>query len=156
MKISLLSLGHKMPDWVNVAFQTYNDRLPNHLKINLVELNPVSRQKGLSVDQIKSQEAEVIRKHLKSGDLNIALDERGHAISTRRVASQLSDWQMQGQDVNIIIGGADGLDNSILQAAHQTWSLSKLVFPHQLVRVIMAEQLYRAFSLLNNHPYHRE
>ncbi len=156
MKISLLSLGHKMPEWVNAAYQTYNDRLPGHLKLNLVELNAVSRQKGLSVPQIKLQEAQIINKHLKPGAMNIALDERGRPISTTILSKQLSDWQMNGQDINIVIGGADGLDASILDQAHQTWSLSKLVFPHQLVRVIMVEQLYRAYSMLNNHPYHRE
>ncbi len=156
MNISLISLGHKMPDWVNVAFQTYNERLPNHLKIQLLELNPVSRQKGLSVVQIKSQEADAIEKHLKPGAVNIALDEHGKAISTEFLAKQLADWQMQGQDINLIIGGADGLDQRIIQQANQTWSLSKLVFPHQLVRVIVAEQVYRAYSMLNNHPYHRE
>jgi len=145
-----------MPEWVDAAYQTYNDRLPNHLKINLVELTPVSRQKGLSVPQIKNQEAEIIRKQIKPDHFNVALDERGKAISTRYIAQQLNDWQMQGQDVNIIIGGADGLDHSITEQAQQTWSLSRLVFPHQLVRVIVAEQVYRAYSLLNNHPYHRE
>lgn len=156
MKISLLTLGHKMPEWVNVAFQTYNDRLPNHLKIHIVEMTAVSRQKGLSVPQIKLKEADLISKQLKPGSLNIALDEHGKQLKTSDLAKQLANWQMVGQDVNIIVGGADGLDSSITQRADQTWSLSKLTFPHQLVKVIVAEQLYRAYSLLNNHPYHRE
>ncbi len=156
MKISLLTLGHKMPDWVNVAFNTYNDRLPHHLKIHINEMSAVSRQKGLSVPQIKAKEADLINKQLKQGQLNIALDEHGKAVSTSQVAKQLDQWQMAGQDVNIIVGGADGLDHSVLKQAQQTWSLSQLTFPHQLVKVIVAEQLYRAYSLLNNHPYHRE
>ena len=154
MKISLLTLGHKMPDWVNVAFNTYNDRLPHHLKIQIKEMPAVSRQKGLTVPQI--QEAELISKQLKPDSLNIALDEGGKALKTTDVAQQLKHWQMNGQDVNIIVGGADGLDASLLKLAQQTWSLSKLTFPHQLVKVIVAEQLYRAHSLLSNHPYHRE
>ena len=156
MKISLLTLGHKMPDWVNVAFNTYNDRLPHHLKIQIKEMPAVSRQKGLTVPQIKIQEAELISKQLKPDSLNIALDEGGKALKTSDVAQQLKHWQMNGQDVNIIVGGADGLDASLLKLAQQTWSLSKLTFPHQLVKVIVAEQLYRAHSLLSNHPYHRE
>lgn len=156
MKVSLLTLGHKMPEWVNVAFNTYNDRLPNHLKIHITEMSAVSRQKGLSVPQIKAKEAELINKQLKPGTINIALDERGKPIKTTDVAKQLSQWQMDGLDVNIIVGGADGLDASIIQQAHQNWSLSKMTFPHQLVKVIIAEQLYRAYSLLSNHPYHRE
>lgn len=156
MKISLLTLGHKMPEWVNSAFNNYNHRLPPHLKIHMCEINAVSRQKGLSIPQIKVHEASLIQKYIKPGSQNIALDEGGKAISTHFVAKQLDQWQMNGQDVNLIIGGADGLDHSILLNAHQTWSLSKLTFPHQLVKVLVVEQIYRAFSLLNNHPYHRE
>lgn len=156
MKVSLLTLGHKMPDWVNVAFNTYNDRLPHHLKIHINEMPAVSRQKGLSMPQIKAQEAELIAKQLKPGSHNIALDEHGKALKTTAFATQVDQWQMNGDDVNIIVGGADGLDSSILNLAHQTWSLSKLTFPHQLVKVIVAEQVYRAHSLLTNHPYHRE
>ncbi len=156
MKISLLTLGHKMPDWVQVAFNLYNNRLPSHLKIHINEMAAVSRQKGLSVAQIKAQEAAIITKQIKPDSINIALDENGKSLSTAAVAKQLDQWQMSGQDVNIIIGGADGLDASVLQHAQQTWSLSKMTFPHQLVKVIVAEQLYRAHSLLINHPYHRE
>lgn len=156
MKITLLTLGHKMPDWVNTAFNNYNHRLPPHLKIQMLELAAVSRNKGLNVTQIKAEEAALINKQLKPDCLNIALDEKGKAVSTAFLAEQLNQWQMNGQDVNLIVGGADGLDDSIVKASHQCWSLSKLTFPHQLVKVILAEQLYRAFSLLNNHPYHRE
>jgi len=156
MKVNLLTLGHKMPDWVNVAFNTYNHRLPNHLKIQIVEMPAISRQKGLTVPQIKLQEAESIKKHLKPGHFNIALDESGKGMKTTDVAQQLDDWQMNGQDVNLIVGGADGLDASVLKLSQQVWSLSNLTFPHQLVKVIIVEQLYRAHSLLCNHPYHRE
>lgn len=156
MKVSLLTLGHKMPDWVNVAFQTYNNRLPNHLKLHIHELSAVARQKGLSVAQIKSKEAALLYQHLNPGNINIALDEGGQLVSTAQWAKHLKNWQMEGQDVNLMVGGADGLDHSIKQAAHQVWSLSALTFPHQLVKVIVAEQMYRAHSLLNNHPYHRE
>lgn len=156
MKVRLLSLGHKMPEWVETAFNTYNQRLPQHLKVQLVEINAVTRQKNLSTAQIKEAEAQAIEKQLAPGDFNVALDERGKNLSTREWAQALDDWQMMGQTVNIIIGGADGLDPRIKQQANQLWSLSKMTFPHQLVRVIIAEQLYRAHSLLTNHPYHRE
>ena len=114
MKISLLTLGHKMPDWVNVAFNTYNDRLPHHLKIQIKEMPAVSRQKGLTVPQIKAQEAELISKQLKPDSLNIALDEQGKSLKTTDLAQKLERWQMNGQDVNIIVGGADVLDSSVL------------------------------------------
>lgn len=156
MKISLLTLGHKMPDWVKIAFNNYNNRLPPYLKIQMREISAVSRQKGLSVSQIKAQEAALIQKQIKKDQVNFALDEHGKAISTAFLAKQLDQWQLNGQDINIIVGGADGLNDSILKMSHQTWSLSPLTFPHQLVKVIVAEQLYRAYSLLNNHPYHRE
>ena len=145
-----------MPDWVGVAFDLYNQRLPNHLKVNLVEINAVVRQKTQSTAQIKAIEAEAIQKQIQPGDHNIALDEGGKLVSTKDVATAMADWQMMGQNINIIIGGADGLDHSIKQLADRTWSLSRLTFPHQLVRVVIAEQIYRAHSLLNNHPYHRE
>lgn len=156
MKLRLLTLGHKMPSWVSEAFELYNQRLPNHLKIQLVEINAVVRQKTQNTAQIKTIEAEAIKKHLQAGDHNIALDEGGKLVATKDMATAMADWQMMGQNINIIIGGADGLDHSIKQLAHRTWSLSRLTFPHQLVRVVIAEQIYRAHSLLNNHPYHRE
>ncbi|WP_154223254.1 23S rRNA (pseudouridine(1915)-N(3))-methyltransferase RlmH [Marinicella rhabdoformis] len=156
MKLRLLTLGHKMPDWVGEGFELYNQRLPHHLKVNLVEINAVVRQKTQSTAQIKAIEAEAIQKQLQPGDYNIALDEAGQLISTKGVAQAMADWQMMGQNINIIIGGADGLDHSIKQVVDKTWSLSRLTFPHQLVRVVIAEQIYRAHSLLTNHPYHRE
>ena len=88
--------------------------------------------------------------------MNIAFDEKGKQLDTAGLAKYIEEWQMVGQDINFIIGGADGLDSEITQLADQCWSLSKLTFPHQLVRVIIIEQIYRAHSLLNNHPYHRE
>ena len=105
MKLRLLTLGHKMPDWVGVAFDLYNQRLPHHLKINLVEINAVVRQKTQSTAQIKAIEAEAIQKQLHPGDHNIALDEGGKLVSTKDVANAMADWQMMGQNINIIIGG---------------------------------------------------
>lgn len=156
MRINLLSLAHKMPDWVETAFNEYNQRLPKHLSLNHVAIAPANRSKNQTVEQIKQAEAEAIGRYLKPRQLNIALDERGKNIDTAYVAEQLSLWQMQGDDVNIIIGGADGLHADIIQQSQQRWSLSALTFPHQLVKVIIVEQIYRGYSLLNNHPYHRE
>lgn len=156
MKINLLSLAHKMPDWVETAFKEYNQRLPKHLSLNPVHITPANRAKNQSVDQIKQAEAEAISRHLKPRQIHIAFDERGKNIDTAYVADQLAFWQMQGDDVNLIIGGADGLHQDIIEQSHQRWSLSSLTFPHQLVKVIIVEQIYRGYSLLNNHPYHRE
>ena len=156
MKITLLAIGHKMPDWVSDTFNLYNQRLPQKQQIHLQELTPVKRGKTTSVAAVKSAEAEMLFKKVTSGSILIALDERGKDISTKDVSQHIGKWQQQGRDVFIVIGGADGLDQTVVQAAQQVWSLSRLTFPHQLVRVIVAEQIYRAYSLLNNHPYHRE
>lgn len=155
MRIRLLTPGHKMPDWVDTAFSNYNQRLPQHLALNLTAIAPAGRVKNQSPEAVKSQEADAILALLKPGELNIAFDERGKSIDTGYVSRQLADWQMAGADVNLIVGGADGLHKKVLQQARHTWSLSALTFPHQLVKVIIAEQIYRAYSMLNNHPYHR-
>ena len=156
MKITLLAIGHKMPDWVSDTFNLYNQRLPQKQRIQLLELAPVKRGKTTSADTIKAQEADMLLKKIPTESLLIALDEKGKLLSTRDLSQSISRWQQNGSDVFIVIGGADGLDQSVLEKATQVWSLSRLTFPHQLVRVIMAEQIYRAYSLLNNHPYHRE
>ncbi|WP_395374819.1 23S rRNA (pseudouridine(1915)-N(3))-methyltransferase RlmH [Marinicella sp. W31] len=156
MKITLLAIGHKMPDWVSDTFNLYNQRLPHKQQIHLQELPPVKRGKTTSVAAVKAAEADVLLKKITSGSVLVALDERGKSLSTKGLSQHIGQWQQQGRDVFIVIGGADGLDQTVLQAAQQIWSLSRLTFPHQLVRVIMAEQIYRAYSLLNNHPYHRE
>lgn len=156
MKLNLLTLGHKMPDWVEQAFHFYNRRLPSHLQLNLLQLSAVSRRKQPTVEQLQALEAEQIKKAIKPEHFNLALDERGRELSTQEWAKQLAKWQMEGRDVNFIVGGADGLHQDIKQLADVRWSLSRLTFPHQLVRVIVVEQLYRAYSLLHKHPYHRE
>ncbi|MCX7544007.1 23S rRNA (pseudouridine(1915)-N(3))-methyltransferase RlmH [Marinicella gelatinilytica] len=156
MRIHLLTPGHKMPDWVETAFTIYNQRLPQHLCLQHVPITTQIRRKNQSVSNIKLLEADAILAHLKPGQINIAFDERGKKVDTLFVSQQLADWQMTGSDVNLIVGGADGLHQKISNQAHQKWSLSALTFPHQLVKVIIVEQIYRAYSLLNNHPYHRE
>ncbi len=155
MRIQLLTPGHKMPGWVATAFQEYNQRLPQHLALQLVPVLPAGRLKNQSPEVIKLREAEAILQHTKAGDLNIAFDERGKKIDTVYLSRQLADWQMSGTDVNLLIGGANGLHKSVYKQTQSQWSLSALTFPHQLVKVIVVEQIYRAYSLLNNHPYHR-
>jgi len=156
MKITLLAIGHKMPAWVSETFAQYNSRLPAHQQLHLKEIQPIIRNKSLTRDQVKLKEAQLLKKYFRQGDYNIALDEKGKLISTKYLVSQINDWQQTGHNVNVIIGGADGLDSSILTTVHAKWSLSHLTFPHQLVRVIVAEQFYRAYSVINGHPYHRE
>lgn len=155
MRIQLLTPGHKMPDWVATAFMDYNQRLPQHLALQLVPITPAGGLKNQSPEAIKFREAEAIRQHTKPGDLNISFDERGKKIDTAYLSGQLANWQMNGADVNLIVGGAEGLHDTLIKQSQYQWSLSALTFPHQLVKVIIVEQIYRAYSLLNNHPYHR-
>jgi len=155
VNIYLITIGQKMPDWVNTGFAEYAKRLPASCALKLVELPMPQRGKNANIDQLKAKEAELIEKAIPKGALVIALDEYGQEVSTIGLSRKLSQWLEGGQDVALLVGGPDGLDGSLLQKARWTWSLSKLTFPHPLVRVIVAEQLYRAWSVLNHHPYHR-
>ncbi len=155
MNIYLITIGQKMPDWVEKGFYEYAKRLPHSCALKLIELPMPQRSKNSSVQQLKEKEAALIEQALPKQALVIALDEYGQEVSTVGLSNKMKQWLESGQDVALLIGGPDGLDGRLLQKARWTWSLSKLTFPHPLVRVIVAEQLYRAWSVLQNHPYHR-
>ncbi|MBU1426321.1 MAG: 23S rRNA (pseudouridine(1915)-N(3))-methyltransferase RlmH [Gammaproteobacteria bacterium] len=156
MKLYVIAVGNKMPDWITAGFNEYTKRMPREAKIELIELKPESRTSGKTTAQIMEAEAQRIRTALPAGALCIALDEHGATPTTRQLAQQMQDWMQQGCDVAFVIGGADGLHESVKQQARQLMALSALTLPHGMVRVLLAEQLYRAHSLLHNHPYHRE
>ena len=156
MKLLIVSVGHKMPDWITAGYNEYAKRMPREAKIELLEIKPEPRSTGKTTAQIMGAEAQRIFTALPQNCLRIALDERGIQPTTRQLAAQMQDWMREGRDVAFIVGGADGLHDSINQAAQQQMALSSLTLPHAFVRVLLAEQLYRAHSLLHNHPYHRE
>ncbi|HEX5339241.1 MAG TPA: 23S rRNA (pseudouridine(1915)-N(3))-methyltransferase RlmH [Gallionella sp.] len=156
MKLLIVSVGHKMPDWITTGFGEYTKRMPREAQIALVEIKPEPRTTGKSTAQIMEAEAQRILAALPQGCLRIALDERGAQPTTKQLAAQMQDWMREGRDVAFIVGGADGLHDSVKQAAQHLMALSALTLPHAFVRVLLAEQLYRAHSLLHNHPYHRE
>lgn len=156
MKLIIVSVGHKMPDWITAGFNEYTKRMPREARIELLEIKPESRNTGKTTMQIMEAEAQRILAVLPQNCLLIALDERGIQPTTRQLAAQMQDWMREGRDVAFIIGGADGLHESVKQAAKQLLALSALTLPHAVVRVLLAEQLYRAHSLMHNHPYHRE
>ena len=156
MKLLIVSVGHKMPDWITEGFHEYAKRMPRETQIVLVEIKPESRTTGKTTAQIMEAEAQRILSVLPKNCLCIVLDERGMQLTTRQLAAQMQDWMREGHDVAFIIGGADGLHESIKQVAQQLLALSALTLPHAFVRVLLAEQLYRAHSLMHNHPYHRE
>ncbi|PIV14865.1 MAG: 23S rRNA (pseudouridine(1915)-N(3))-methyltransferase RlmH [Gallionellales bacterium CG03_land_8_20_14_0_80_55_15] len=156
MKLFIVTVGHKMPDWIITGFNEYAKRMPREAKIELLEIKPEPRTTGKNTQQIMEAEAQRILAALPPNCRRIALDERGAQPTTKQLAAQMQDWRGEGRDVAFIIGGADGLHDTVKQSAQQLMALSALTLPHAFVRVLLAEQLYRAYSLLHNHPYHRE
>jgi 23S rRNA (pseudouridine1915-N3)-methyltransferase len=153
MRLQLLCVSKRPAAWVSEACHEYLKRLQGKLEFQVRELAPV--QNVANADQQRRREGLLIRKALPSGARMIALDERGAAWSTQELSAHLASWRETQQEVALIIGGAEGLADSIRETAAQVWSLSRLTLPHQLARVVVIEQIYRAWSLLNQHPYHR-
>lgn len=156
MKLLVVSVGHKMPAWITTGFNEYAKRMPREARIELLEIKPEPRSTGKTTAQIMEQESQRILAAIPQNCLRIALDERGMQPTTKQLAALMQDWMRQGSNVAFIIGGADGLHETIKQSARQLMALSALTLPHAFVRVLLAEQLYRAHSLMHNHPYHRE
>ena len=156
MKLTVVAVGHKMPDWITTGFNEYAKRMPREARIELLEIKPEPRTTGKNTAQMMEAEAQRILVGLPHGALRIVLDERGAQLTTKQLAQQMQGWMGGGRDVAFVIGGADGLHESVKNGAQQLLALSAMTLPHGLVRVLLAEQLYRAHSLLHNHPYHRE
>ena len=156
MRVSVITIGTKMPHWVTEGVREYSVRLPREIRVDWRELPLAPRGKGKSPGQVREREGRQILKAIPAGDRVIALDVRGKSLSTEALAMQLSDWQMSGDNYSLLIGGPDGLSEACLQRAERRWSLSELTLPHPLVRILLAEQLYRAWTITVNHPYHRE
>jgi 23S rRNA (pseudouridine1915-N3)-methyltransferase len=155
MKLRIVALGQRMPAWVAAGFDDYTRRLPREFALETIELKPAPRDRGKTVPQILAAEGERIAAATR-GCLVVALDERGEAWSTSQLAEKLRAWRERGQAVAFVIGSADGLAETVKRDADVIMALSALTLPHGLVRVVLAEQLYRAASLLSGHPYHRE
>jgi 23S rRNA (pseudouridine1915-N3)-methyltransferase len=155
MKFIVLAVGNRMPAWIAAGFDEYAKRMPRGARIELREIKPEKRT-GAGRERVLEAEGRRIRAALPQGCEIVVLDERGRGLSTAELAAQIARWQEAGRDVAWIIGGADGLDPDIGRRADRVLSLSALTLPHGLVRVLLAEQLYRAVSLLAGHPYHRE
>jgi len=155
MKLRIVALGHRMPGWVTGAWDDYTGRMPREWTVALVELKPEPRGRGKTVAQILAAEGQRVALACK-GALVVALDERGQPWTTHELAARLARWREAAQDVTFVIGSADGLADTVKRGAAAVVSLSALTLPHALARVILAEQLYRAVSVLAGHPYHRE
>ncbi len=155
MKISLIVIGKKMPDWIQTGINHYQKQLPDYLNFSLIALD-AQKRKGKNIQQIKELEGEIIIKATKGASFIIAFDEHGKQNTTKNIAQQLGNWQQNGENIALIIGGADGLSDTVKNYANQLWGLSNLTLPHSMARLLAVEQLYRSHSLLTNHPYHRE
>lgn len=155
MRLSIVAVGQKVPDWAQTAYEDYAKRFPPEIK---VELKPVKTEPRSSktLETLLASEKMRIEGAIPRGTHVVALDERGTAVTTLALADRLKAWQLSGKDVAIVIGGPDGLDPSFKKAAHERLRLSDLTLPHAMVRVLLIEQLYRAWSITINHPYHRE
>lgn len=156
MRVTILAVGHKMPAWIQEGFHEYTKRMPPEVRVELAELKPEERGGGRSVERARAAEGERMLAALPEGATLLALDERGKGFSTQALSVMLADWMRDGTHPVFAIGGADGLDGAVKERADKLFSLSSLTLPHGLVRVVLAEQLYRAWSILARHPYHRE
>lgn len=158
MKLRILSIGHKMPNWVQQGFEEYLKRIQPMISVEMVELPPAKRSKTPSpaeIDKYKAIEATTILNAKHPKEQLWLLEVKGKMLSTEHLSDKLSMAMQDGADIALVIGGADGVSPEILQVADFKWSLSDLTLPHPLVRIIVIEQLYRAMSLINHHPYHR-
>ena len=155
MRISIIAVGTKMPAWVDQGIDEYCRRLPRELNLQWREIPLARRTRDARAAQLMEREGEQILKAVPAGDRVIALDVKGKRLSTAGLARELSAWQMSGDNFSLLVGGPDGLSPQCLQRANSRWSLSDLTLPHPLVRVLLAEQLYRAWTITVNHPYHR-
>lgn len=157
MKLTVIAVGHRMPAWVTAGFDEYARRMPREMPLQLRELKPAQRSAASGDDPRWLQdEAGRIESAVPEGAFRVVLDEHGRAFPSRVLADHLARWRGGGHDVALVIGGADGLAETVKARAGLLWSLSPLTLPHGLVRVILAEQLYRAATLLAGHPYHRD
>lgn len=155
MRIHLIAVGTRIPSWINEGYQEYARRMPHGCALDLHEIPAAKRGKSTSLERALQTECRQMLDRIPDGCRVIALDVRGKAWSTEALAQELRDWLGSGRDIALLVGGADGLSADCLERADLKWSLSALTYPHALVRVVLAEQLYRAWTITTGHPYHR-
>ena len=155
MKLLIVAVGQRIPDWAQTAWDDYAKRFPFELKIELKAVKTEPRG-SKTLETLFAAERQRIEDAIPKGCRIVALDERGTNLTTKALASRLQNWQLESDDVALVIGGPDGLDPAFRQAAHERIRLSDMTLPHAMARVLLIEQLYRAWSINANHPYHRE
>lgn len=155
MRLKVLTVSGNPPGWIQSGWEEYAKRMPRHLPLELITIAPVHRRSDADTQQAQSKEGDKLLQQ-SNQCYRVALDGTGKRWSTMQLASQLAEWQNMGRDCAFLIGGADGHNEQILQQSDARWSLGELTYPHHLVRVVLAEQLYRAYTISIGHPYHRE
>lgn len=155
MKIRLLTITHKSPAWIKTGYEEYAKRLPPSCSLQLVEIPAEKRTVNADLKRITEREGEKMLAAIKTNHRVIALDVKGKLWSTEQLAERMTEWRQDGRHIDLLVGGPEGLAVACLQKAEEHWSLSPLTFPHIIVKLIVAEQIYRAWSILEQHPYHR-
>lgn len=155
MQIHLIAVGHRMPAWVTQGYEEYARRMPRECELQLVEIPLVKRSKGSTTEKLMEQEGEKMLSAIPKDSLVVAMEVDGKNWSTPQLAEEMGQWMQSGRKVALLVGGPEGLAPACRQRAELRWSLSALTLPHPMVRIVLAEQLYRATCILKNHPYHK-
>jgi 23S rRNA (pseudouridine1915-N3)-methyltransferase len=155
MRVQIVAIGDRMPGWVEQGYHEYIKRIGSGFTVELAEISPEKRGKSSDVQRIMQKEAGRMRQSIPKGNYIVALDRDGRSWSTEDLANHIAEWQQDGTNISILIGGPEGMSQELLDKADVRISLSAMTFPHPVVRIILAEQLYRAYSILNHHPYHK-
>ena len=156
MRLNIVAIGQSMPSWVTSGWTEYAKRFPRGFSMNLRELQAIKRSRNADIDSIRRREGEALLGAVPPSSYLVALDELGNQWSTVELSTHMTEWMKTSRNVTFLIGGPDGLSDTCRERADACWSLGKLTLPHALVRVVLAEQLYRAWTITQNHPYHRD
>ena len=155
MRIQIIAVGERMPAWVQEGYREYIKRITSGITVSLLEISAEKRGKSSNTQKILEKEAQRMRQAVAKDHYMIALDKGGQSWSTQTLADRIRDWQQDGTNISFLIGGPEGMTTELLQQAQAKMSFSAMTFPHPIIRVMLAEQLYRAYSIINNHPYHK-
>jgi 23S rRNA (pseudouridine1915-N3)-methyltransferase len=155
MEINILTIGENTPKWVDEACKEYIKRFPKNYRLNLQELPLANRHKSTNIEEIKEKESAKVFDLIKPGSFTVALDKHGKIWSTEELAKKFNSWQLEWSKINFVVGGPNGFTENYLKKANEVWSLGNLTLPHQLVKVVILEQIYRAYTILIRHPYHK-
>ena len=155
MLINIVCIESSRPDWAKQAFDSYQSKFNKSININWIGCKPIPRNKNYDIQKAIQKEGEILLSNTKKQDLVISLDKEGKSLDTLKLKDNFENWLSSSKDISFVIGGPDGLSSDCIKQSHLSWSLSDLTFPHSIVPVIIIEQVYRAWSITQNHPYHR-